>query len=104
MGALEAQVKKLGLQAAQDCERLARDRALTLQLLQKVGPLGLTLGMRATVPHADSPRVCLTGAGEAVRPGEEVPRLDGGEELVEKQWRRRLWRRRGGGERLGENL
>ncbi|XP_075887627.1 pleckstrin homology-like domain family B member 1 isoform X4 [Nelusetta ayraudi] len=35
MGALEAQVKKLGLQAAQDCERLARDRALTLQLLQK---------------------------------------------------------------------
>lgn len=39
MGALEAQVKQLGLQAAQDCERLARDRALTLLLLQKVGPL-----------------------------------------------------------------
>lgn len=36
MGALEAQVKQLGLQAAQDCERLARDRTLTLQLLHKV--------------------------------------------------------------------
>lgn len=38
MAALEAQVKQMGLQAAQDCERLARDRTLTLQLLQKVGP------------------------------------------------------------------
>lgn len=36
MGALQAQVKQLGLQAAQDCERLARDRTLTLQLLHKV--------------------------------------------------------------------
>lgn len=38
MAALEAQVKQMGLQATQDCERLARDRSLTLQLLQKVGP------------------------------------------------------------------
>lgn len=37
MGALEAQVKQLGLQAAQDCARLAKDRTLTLQLLHKVG-------------------------------------------------------------------
>lgn len=37
MGALEAQVKQLGLQAAQDCEKLAKDRTLTLQLLHKVG-------------------------------------------------------------------
>lgn len=36
MVALEAQVKQLGLQAAQDCERLAKDRTLTLQLLHKV--------------------------------------------------------------------
>ncbi len=36
MGALEAQVKQLGLQAAQDCERMAKDRTVTLQLLQKV--------------------------------------------------------------------
>ncbi|XP_068600433.1 pleckstrin homology-like domain family B member 1 [Brachionichthys hirsutus] len=35
MGALEAQVKQLGLQAAQDCERMAKDRTLTLQLLHK---------------------------------------------------------------------
>lgn len=62
----------------------------------------LKRGMRATVHHSDSrsPRVCLSGAGEAVRPGEEVPRFDGGEELFEKQWR---WRC-GGGERRWENL
>ncbi|KAM6983864.1 pleckstrin homology-like domain family B member 1 isoform 8-T8 [Tautogolabrus adspersus] len=35
MGALEAQVKQLGLQAAQDCERIAKDRTVTLQLLHK---------------------------------------------------------------------
>lgn len=37
MMALEAQVKQLGFQAAQDCERLTKDRTLTLQLLHKVG-------------------------------------------------------------------
>lgn len=37
MGVLEAQVKQLGLQAARDCERLAKDRTLTVQLLHKVG-------------------------------------------------------------------
>lgn len=36
MGALEAQVKQLGLQAARDCERITKDRMLTLQLLHKV--------------------------------------------------------------------
>lgn len=36
MGALEAQVKQLGLQAAHDCERMVKDRTLTLQLLHKV--------------------------------------------------------------------
>ncbi|XP_065818982.1 pleckstrin homology-like domain family B member 1 isoform X6 [Labrus bergylta] len=35
MGALDAQVKQLGLQAAQDCERIAKDRTVTLQLLHK---------------------------------------------------------------------
>uniref|UniRef100_A0A667ZIU4 Pleckstrin homology-like domain family B member 1 n=1 Tax=Myripristis murdjan TaxID=586833 RepID=A0A667ZIU4_9TELE len=35
MAALEAQVKQLGLQAAQECERMAKDRTLTLQLLHK---------------------------------------------------------------------
>lgn len=96
MAALEAQVKQMGLQAAQDCERLARDRALTLQLLQKVGPTVSRRQVPAAVHRADSPRVCLSGAGEAVRPGEEVPRLDGGAESVEKQRRQR---RCGGGER-----
>ncbi|XP_042355878.1 pleckstrin homology-like domain family B member 1 isoform X2 [Plectropomus leopardus] len=35
MAAMEAQVKQLGLQAALDCERMARDRTVTLQLLHK---------------------------------------------------------------------
>ncbi|XP_062289172.1 pleckstrin homology-like domain family B member 1 [Scomber scombrus] len=35
MTALEAQVKQLGLQAVQDCERMAKDRTLTVQLLHK---------------------------------------------------------------------
>ncbi|KAM4545745.1 pleckstrin homology-like domain family B member 1 isoform 7-T8 [Odontesthes bonariensis] len=35
VAALEAQVKQLGLQASQDCERLAKDRTVTLQLLRK---------------------------------------------------------------------
>lgn len=36
MATLDAQVKQLGLQAAGDCERIAKDRILTLQLLHKV--------------------------------------------------------------------
>lgn len=36
MATMEAQVKQLGLQAAQDCERMAKDRTVTLQLLHKV--------------------------------------------------------------------
>lgn len=66
----------------------------------------LKRGMRATVHHADSrsPRVCLAGAGEAVRPGKEVPCLDGREELFEKHWRRQWWWWRGGGERRHEDL
>lgn len=36
MFTLEAQVKQLGFQAAQDCERLTKDKTLTLQLLHKV--------------------------------------------------------------------
>lgn len=48
MGALEAQVKQLGLQAAQDRERLARDRTLSLQLLHKVS-LGKCQYMQAYV-------------------------------------------------------
>ncbi|XP_035770943.1 pleckstrin homology-like domain family B member 1 [Neolamprologus brichardi] len=35
VSALENQASQLGLQAAQECERLAKDRALTLQMLQK---------------------------------------------------------------------
>ncbi|XP_041656559.1 pleckstrin homology-like domain family B member 1 isoform X2 [Cheilinus undulatus] len=35
MGALEAQVKQLGVQATQDCERMVKDKAMTLQLLHK---------------------------------------------------------------------
>ncbi|XP_056264503.1 pleckstrin homology-like domain family B member 1 isoform X2 [Pseudoliparis swirei] len=35
MAAMEAQVKQLGLQAAHDCERMSKDRTVTLQLLHK---------------------------------------------------------------------
>lgn len=36
MAVLEAQVKQLGSQAAHDCERMVKDRTVTLQLLHKV--------------------------------------------------------------------
>ncbi len=36
MAALEIQANQLGLQAAQDCERMSKDRTLALQMLQKV--------------------------------------------------------------------
>ncbi|XP_057206908.1 pleckstrin homology-like domain family B member 1 isoform X7 [Triplophysa rosa] len=35
VAALEAQASQLGMQAAQECERLAKDRSITLQQLQK---------------------------------------------------------------------
>ncbi|XP_034463621.1 pleckstrin homology-like domain family B member 1 isoform X2 [Hippoglossus hippoglossus] len=35
MASMEAQGKQLGLQAAQDCERMVRDRAVALQMLHK---------------------------------------------------------------------
>ncbi|KAI5098773.1 pleckstrin-like-like domain family B member 1 isoform X16, partial [Silurus meridionalis] len=35
LSALEKQANQLGLQAAQECEKLAKDRSVTLQLLQK---------------------------------------------------------------------
>ncbi|KAM4546336.1 pleckstrin homology-like domain family B member 1 isoform 6-T6 [Fundulus diaphanus] len=35
MAALEAQVKQLGMQASQDCDKIAKDRMATLQLLHK---------------------------------------------------------------------
>jgi len=34
--ALENQAHQLGLQASQECERMAKDRTATLQMLQKV--------------------------------------------------------------------
>jgi len=33
---LESQASQLGIQAAQECERLVKDRSVTFQLLQKV--------------------------------------------------------------------
>lgn len=54
MHALEAQVKQLGFQAAQDCERLTKDRTLTLQLLHKVSALGVARGNRRPARSPDS--------------------------------------------------
>lgn len=36
MAALEGQASQLGQQASQECDRLAKDRNLTLQMLHKV--------------------------------------------------------------------
>lgn len=37
MAALEAQANQLGVQATLECEKLAKDRMLILQMLNKVG-------------------------------------------------------------------
>ena len=37
MAALEAQANQLGVQATLECEKLAKDRTLILQMLHKVG-------------------------------------------------------------------
>ena len=37
MAALEAQANQLGVQATVECEKLAKDRTLILQMLHKVG-------------------------------------------------------------------
>lgn len=70
MYVLEAQVKQLGFQAAQDCERLTKDKTLILQLLNKV-----------SVPedaHGDAwcaagVNFVFLGTRKAVCTGEEVP-------------------------------
>lgn len=107
MGTLEAQVKQLGLQAAQDCERMVKDRTVTLQLLHKVSLLPLiNLALHITIAmnlfhnsdawHACSYEkllkapgcpcwFCLVGARQIVCPGEEVPHLDRGEKLPKAQ-------------------
>lgn len=41
MAALEIQANQLGVQAAQDCERMAKDRTMALQMLQKVSSIYL---------------------------------------------------------------
>uniref|UniRef100_A0A667Y8W0 Pleckstrin homology like domain family B member 1 n=1 Tax=Myripristis murdjan TaxID=586833 RepID=A0A667Y8W0_9TELE len=50
VSALESQANQLGLQASQECERLAKDRTLTLQMLQKVHFLLCTLALLNRVP------------------------------------------------------
>lgn len=82
MYALEAQVKQLGSQAAQDCERLTKDKTLTLQLLHKV-----------SVPEdAHGGALCAAGvngvflgARKAVCTGEEVPSFNRRPELPQAQ-------------------
>nr|XP_020454623.1 pleckstrin homology-like domain family B member 1 isoform X2 [Monopterus albus]XP_020454625.1 pleckstrin homology-like domain family B member 1 isoform X2 [Monopterus albus]XP_020454626.1 pleckstrin homology-like domain family B member 1 isoform X2 [Monopterus albus] len=61
MAALEAQVKQLGLQAAQDCERMAKDRTVTLQLL-----------------HSEQDRLCtLEKRYRSLTGGRSFPKHDG---------------------------
>ncbi|KAK1787811.1 hypothetical protein P4O66_016292 [Electrophorus voltai] len=61
MAALEIQANQLGVQAAQDCERMAKDRTLALQNLHKLTP--------------------PSGEGEAGYPGKEIPQFDRREEF-----------------------
>ncbi|KAG7516382.1 hypothetical protein JOB18_030143 [Solea senegalensis] len=60
MAALEAQMQQLGLQAAQDCERMVKDRTLTLQLLQKEQNRLCTLEKRchAWTGESNFPKPC----------------------------------------------
>lgn len=83
VSALENQANQLGLQASQECERLAKDRSLTLQMLQKVHSQLFTPFQRKRVRFK-----CYTlhdmmilwghvpGEGEAVGSGEEIPQPD----------------------------
>lgn len=83
MFALEAQVKQLGFQAAQDCERLTKDKTLTLQLLHKV--------REPEDADRDGDSVCgnvnlanhnvFSGTGKAVHSGEQVPSFNRRAEL-----------------------
>ncbi len=107
MSALEAQANQLGLQASQECERLAKDRTLTLQMLQKVRgdkfkltvqEVTQTLSFLMEAPlkiirvfsvmlifwpvrFAQLACVYVPGEGETVGPGEEISQPDGGKEL-----------------------
>lgn len=73
MCALEAQVKQLGFQAAQDCESLTKDKTLALQLLHKVSA---PEDARGDVSPAGSLNFVISGTRTAVRAGEEVPSLN----------------------------
>lgn len=98
MAAMEAQVKQLGLQAAHDCERMSKDRTVTLQLLHKVSlsPLinrqyrhvfnSLKCDAWQTEKAPLCPCwLCILGARQVVCPGEEVPQPDRREDLPKGQ-------------------
>ncbi|XP_071024513.1 pleckstrin homology-like domain family B member 1 isoform X6 [Oncorhynchus clarkii lewisi] len=69
MAALEVQANQLGLQAAQDCERMAKDRTLALQLLHKEKDRLSTLEKRYhTLTGGRSfPKLCSTMKEEYLR-------------------------------------
>lgn len=50
VAALDAQVRQLGLQASQDCERMVKERTAALQQLQKVSPFSFVL-LSQDLPH-----------------------------------------------------
>lgn len=88
MSALETQASQLSLQASQECERLVKDRTLTLQMLQKVPQVMFycktQLQMSAVWTFAQQQMytfLSAPGEGEAVGPGEEIPQPDGGQKL-----------------------
>ncbi|MCJ8739940.1 hypothetical protein PDJAM_G00053090 [Pangasius djambal] len=79
VAALEKQANQLGLQAAQECEKLAKDRSVTLQLLQKEKERLAGLEKRyfsltggKTFPKGSS--TLKEGQPERLRP--QIPRLD----------------------------
>lgn len=85
VSALEKQARQLGQQASQECERLAKDRSLTLQMLQKVPKITEEKAtspksqkkMRQYIPNS----ACIPGEGATVGSREEIPHPDRRKEL-----------------------
>lgn len=86
MFALEAQAKQLGFQAAQDCERLTKDKTLTLQLLHKVcEPEDAREDAGCTGNVNLTSTLCFEGTRKAVQSGEQVPGFNSRAELLKAQ-------------------
>lgn len=76
MATLDAQVKQLGVQATHDCDGMAKEREATLQLLHKVPKEALKPQVRILWQIMHAIIFFFVGAGQVVRPGEQIPQHD----------------------------